>query len=229
PQGFKRGLLVRAHALAQEQGWEVTDDASLVERMGEPVLVVPGEEANVKITTPEDLARLNQARPAAPCVGLGYDAHRYGPGRPLVLGGIPIPNGPRVQAHSDGDVLLHALTDALLGCAGAGDIGLLFPDTDPAFEAMSSSIFVKEALARAQEAGLKIVHADLTVVAQTPKIAPWREQIAENVAGLLGLERGQVNVKATTEEGLGFTGEKKGLKAYALVTAVRERPAGDRA
>jgi 2-C-methyl-D-erythritol 4-phosphate cytidylyltransferase/2-C-methyl-D-erythritol 2,4-cyclodiphosphate synthase len=138
----------------------------------------------------------------------------------MVLGGVPIPGGPQVIAHSDGDVLLHALTDALLGIACAGDIGQLFPDTDAANENMPSAVFVAESLRRVRAAGYRPVHADLTIVAQVPKLAPHKQRIAEQVARLLELPADHVNVKATTEEGLGFTGGKLGLKAVALVTAV---------
>ncbi|HBR06864.1 MAG TPA: 2-C-methyl-D-erythritol 2,4-cyclodiphosphate synthase, partial [Desulfovibrio sp.] len=124
-------------------------------------------------------------------------------------------------AHSDGDVLLHALADAVLGCFGGGDIGLHFPDTDPAWSGVNSAVLLQEVLAKAQAAGVSLVQADLTIVAQVPKISPHREEIAANVAHLLGLERSRVNLKATTEEGLGFTGEKKGIKAVAVVTALR--------
>lgn len=221
PQGFMLSELVRAHDLAEAESWDVTDDASMVERIGE-VATVPGEETNLKITTPEDLGHL-QGRDfdLVPCVGWGYDVHRYGPGRPFVLGGVPIPSAPEVVAHSDGDVLLHALTDALLGCLGKGDIGKHFPDTDEKFDGMSSSIFLKETLELAQQAGLRIVHVDMTAIAQTPKLNPLREQIVKNVAALMELDRDSVNFKATTEEKLGFTGEKKGIKAVATVTALK--------
>ncbi|MBU1042132.1 MAG: 2-C-methyl-D-erythritol 4-phosphate cytidylyltransferase [Proteobacteria bacterium] len=229
PQGFLLAPLLAAHQKAQAEGWEVTDDAALMERAGHPVLVVPGEEQNVKITNPADLALLsapmNEAKP--PRTGWGYDVHRYlGPNdanakaRPMMLGGIAIPGGPQVIAHSDGDVLLHALTDALLGIACAGDIGQLFPDTDAAFENMPSAVFVVEALRRVRALGYRPVHADLTVIAQVPKLGPHKARMAAQVAQLLELPPDAVNVKATTEEGLGFTGEKRGLKAVAVVTAL---------
>ena len=233
PQGFLLAELVAAHQRAQAEGWEVTDDAALMERAGHLVLVVPGEEQNVKITNPADLALLsspmNEAKP--PRTGWGYDVHRYlGPNeadpkvlaqaRPMMLGGIAIPGGPQVLAHSDGDVLLHALTDALLGIACAGDIGQLFPDTDAAFENMPSAVFVAEALRRVRALGYCPVHADLTVIAQIPKLGPHKARMAAQVAQLLELPQHAVNVKATTEEGLGFTGEKRGIKAVAVVTAL---------
>ncbi|MDP3426337.1 MAG: 2-C-methyl-D-erythritol 4-phosphate cytidylyltransferase [Humidesulfovibrio sp.] len=229
PQGFLLAQLLAAHQRAQAEGWEVTDDAALMERAGHLVLVVPGEEQNVKITTPADLALLsspmNGAKP--PRTGWGYDVHRYlGPNdasaqaRPMMLGGIAIPGGPQVLAHSDGDVLLHALTDALLGVACAGDIGQLFPDTDAAFENMPSAVFVAEALRRVRALGYCPVHADLTVIAQIPRLGPHKARMAAQVAQLLELPPSAVNVKATTEEGLGFTGEKRGIKAVAVVTAM---------
>jgi len=223
PQAFETALLREAHDRAEAEGWQVTDDASMVERLAE-VAVVPGEQGNVKITTPEDLERLRQPGVTVPCVGWGYDVHRFGGenDRPMKLGGVPIPNGPSIVAHSDGDVLLHALTDAVLGTFGGRDIGAHFPDSDPKFSGADSGILLKEVLLAAEAAGVRVVHADLTVIAQVPKLAPHAEQIARNVRRLLGLEAHQVNFKATTEEGLGFTGEKLGIKAVAAVTALRE-------
>ncbi len=220
PQAFSLDLLRRAHEAAGAEGWEVTDDASMVERLGRPVTVVPGEPDNVKITTPEDLAMLDATAAPQPRTGWGYDVHRFGPGRPLRLGGVPIPGGPEVVAHSDGDVLLHALTDAVLGCCGGGDIGRLFPDTDPAFDGLESAVFLDTALDLADRAGVRVTHADVTIVAQVPKLAPWMDQIRDNLVRLLALAPEAVNVKATTEEGLGFTGSKQGIKAVACVTAL---------
>lgn len=224
PQGFDLALLRSAHARAAESGWDVTDDAMLVERLGEPVLVIAGEPGNVKITNPEDLRLLAQgAAPMSapvPVTGFGYDVHKYGPGRPFVLGTVPIQGAPEVVAHSDGDVLLHALMDAILGCLCEGDIGRLFPDTDAAFENASSAILLDEVMELARRKGFRLVHADLTVIAQVPKVNPHRERIREAVSRLLDLPPERVNVKATTEEGLGFTGEKKGIKCVAVVTAL---------
>ncbi|WP_022663332.1 2-C-methyl-D-erythritol 4-phosphate cytidylyltransferase [Paucidesulfovibrio longus] len=232
PQGFARALLCLAHERAEAEGWEVTDDASMIERLAaeglaSPVIVVDGEEGNVKITTPGDLERLRPQRTEEPVTGWGYDVHRYrlheneSPARPMVLGGEPIPNAPEVLAHSDGDVLLHALTDAILGCCAGGDIGDHFPDTDAAHEGRSSAIFVKEAQCLARERGVRIVSADLTIIAQVPRLGPHKERIRANIERLLELEPGRVNVKATTEEKLGFTGAKKGIKAVACVSALR--------
>jgi 2-C-methyl-D-erythritol 4-phosphate cytidylyltransferase/2-C-methyl-D-erythritol 2,4-cyclodiphosphate synthase len=221
PQGFDRKILEEAHRRALEEGWEVTDDASMLEQMGVSVRIAPGEEDNVKITTWSDLELLQDAKSAAICIGQGYDVHRYGEGRPMVLGGVPIPNAPQVVAHSDGDVLLHALMDALLGAAGLGDIGQHFPDNDQAYSNASSAVLLQEVLDLIKRHGVYPSHVDMTVIAQTPKIAPWRDKIRANTAAMLGLPEHSVNLKATTEEGLGFTGEKLGVKAMAVALCHR--------
>jgi 2-C-methyl-D-erythritol 4-phosphate cytidylyltransferase / 2-C-methyl-D-erythritol 2,4-cyclodiphosphate synthase len=226
PQGFDKAQLLAAFEHATED-FTVTDDASLVEHCGHPVHTVAGTPDNMKITNPEDLARLAPQTPTAyPVTGYGYDVHRYAnptqpgkqPARPMKLGGFPISGAPDVLAHSDGDVLLHALTDAVLGCIGGGDIGQLFPDSNPEFDNMASGVFLSEALILAKRQGLEITHVDLTIIAQIPRISPHTHAIRLSVAALLGLDKTRVNLKATTEEGLGFTGEKKGIKAVALVT-----------
>ena len=220
PQAFRTAVLCEAHERAAAEGWTVTDDASMVERLGK-VRVIPGEESNVKITTPADLHHIEEHRRVLPVTGWGYDVHRYGGERDFVLGGVPIPGGPGVTAHSDGDVLLHALTDAVLGTFGGGDIGGLFPDTDPAYSGASSAVLLKEVLGMAQRADVEIVNVDLTAICQVPKLAPHRDAVRRNVARLLELDERYVNFKATTEEKLGFTGEKKGIKAVACVSALR--------
>lgn len=226
PQTFRLASLCRAHERAEKEGWDVTDDASLLERCGEQVLVVEGDECNRKITRPEDLTMLNEGADSVPCCGWGYDVHRYGGIRPLRLGGVAIPcpeaSNLGIIAHSDGDVLLHALMDAILGCMGGGDIGRIFPDSDPQWENASSSLMLAQVLDMAAEAGVRPTHVDLTLIAQKPKLAPHAGEIARNVARLLHLSPAQVNFKATTEEGLGFTGEVRGLKAVAMVMALRE-------
>ena len=221
PQAFPAEALRKAHARAQLEGWDVTDDASIMEQSGLPVLVIEGNPANIKITNPQDLAMLNESKPLLPCCGYGYDVHAYGGDRPLMLGGVHIGGEFLVRAHSDGDVLLHALMDAILGCLAAGDIGHLFPDNDPKFENISSVVLLDHVMGMAAEAGLRLCHVDLTVIAQKPKLAPHADAIRRNVARLLDLPLDRVAFKATTEEKLGFTGELKGLKAVALVSAVR--------
>ena len=221
PQAFPVEELRMAHARAEEEGWDVTDDASLMEYCELPVLVIEGEAGNIKITHPQDLAMLTENKPLLPCCGYGYDVHAYGGNRPLMLGGVEISGDFLVSAHSDGDVLLHALMDAILGCLAAGDIGHLFPDNDPKFEGISSVVLLDHVMHLAAEAGLRLCHVDMTVIAQKPKLAPHAEAIRRNVARLLDLPPEHVAFKATTEEKLGFTGELKGLKAVALVTALR--------
>jgi 2-C-methyl-D-erythritol 4-phosphate cytidylyltransferase/2-C-methyl-D-erythritol 2,4-cyclodiphosphate synthase len=221
PQGFDRKILEEAHRRAQEEDWEVTDDASMLERMGARVRIAPGEEDNVKITTISDLELLQESKNPMFCIGQGYDVHRYGQGRPMVLGGVPIPNAPQVVAHSDGDVLLHALMDALLGAAALGDIGQHFPDADQAYANASSAALLQEVLDLIKRHGVYPSHVDMTVIAQTPKIAPWRDKIRANTAAMLDLPEHSVNLKATTEEGLGFTGEKLGVKAMAVALCHR--------
>lgn len=218
PQGFWKPLLEKAIRQVQD----VTDDAMLLEQFGYPTLIVDGDPANLKITTAEELYLLKEdCSQLLPCSGLGYDVHRYGTGRPLKLGGVAIPGGCEVIAHSDGDLLLHALMDSLLGMASLGDIGRHFPDSDAKYEGISSAILLDEVLGLLSRAQVKICHVDLTVVAQKPKLAPYAEEIRANVARLLGLPKISVNFKATTEEKLGFTGTCEGIKAYALASGLK--------
>jgi 2-C-methyl-D-erythritol 4-phosphate cytidylyltransferase/2-C-methyl-D-erythritol 2,4-cyclodiphosphate synthase len=226
PQGFDAALLAAAHETALAQGWEVTDDAMLMEQSGHEVVVTQGEPGNVKITNAADLNLLeSRAMMRINVTGLGYDVHAFHtpghsqPARPMILGGVPVPGAPEVAAHSDGDVLLHAVIDALLGCACGGDIGALFPDSDPDLDNASSGAMLARVMDACRRRGVTPLHADLTLVAQVPRLAPHVARIKKNVAGLLALPEAMVNVKATTEEGLGFTGEKLGLKAMAAVTA----------
>lgn len=226
PQGFQLDSLLKAHEQCRLNNWDVTDDASLLERCeGMSVQIVAGQPDNVKITNTEDLDLLKQRSDAPtmlPCFGWGYDVHRFGQdGRPMKLGGVPIAGGPAIMAHSDGDVLLHALMDAILGCMSMGDIGMLFPDTDASYDNADSAILLNEVLEKVRNDGLIITHVDLTIITQIPRIGPWRDQIHKNICRLTRLQSSQVNVKATTEEKLGFTGEKKGIKAVAAVTALR--------
>lgn len=150
-------------------------------------------------------------------IGQGYDAHRFAPRRPLVLGGVTIAYDEGLLAHSDGDVLIHALCDALLGAAGLGDIGGHFPDSDTAYAGMDSRIFLRRCVALLAERGLAPHNADITLVAQRPKLAPHREQMRSVLAGDLGIAPERVNVKATTTEGMGFAGRGEGIACYAVV------------
>lgn len=150
-------------------------------------------------------------------IGSGYDVHCFAPDRPLILGGVEIPFDRGLLAHSDGDVLIHALCDALLGAAALGDIGRHFPDRDPAFAGIDSRILLRRVVAMLADRDLSVVNADITVIAERPKLASYVEAMVENLAQDLGIETGQVNIKATTTEGLGFTGRSEGIAAHAVV------------
>ena len=224
PQGFERVILQDAHRQAKLNGWQVTDDAALMELCNIPVKVLAGETTNIKITVEEDLSLLcPEQNQKVTRTGLGYDVHRYGGSRPFILGGVPIATDLTIEAHSDGDVVLHALIDALLGCICQGDIGTLFPDSDPKFAGISSGILLAEVLHKMEKAEFSLNHVDITIIAQVPRIAPHRENIAKNIAKLLSLPADCVNVKSTTEERLGFTGEKKGIKAMAVATGTKPK------
>ncbi len=228
PQGFVRHILEQAHAKAEEEKSSVTDDASVLELLGHTVHTVPGEAENIKITHVDDLMKLQNTPSTRPCVGFGYDVHRFailtkGEGedaknRPLKLGGVFMDGAMHVVAHSDGDVLLHALMDALLGATALGDIGLHFPDSSAVYDNADSAVLLQEVLRLVKQKGLEIHHIDLTIITQKPKISPQRNAIQKNVAHLLGLSQDRVNIKATTEEGLGFTGHGEGIKATAVVS-----------
>ncbi len=220
PQLFSRTALVQAHKKAQQNHWEATDDASLLERCEYTVHIIDGEPNNTKITTAKDLTLLQEHTIPIPRTGFGYDVHRFGVGRPLKLGSVLMDGAMEVIAHSDGDVLLHALMDALLGCAGEGDIGLHFPDSSPAFDNADSAALLQNVLHIVRQKNLRLVHVDITIITQKPKIHPQRKAIQKNVAHLLGIAMEYVNIKATTEEKLGFTGNLEGIKVVALVTAL---------
>jgi len=218
PQGFAYPLLREAHA----RGHEATDDAGLVERTGVPVHVVEGEMTNLKITEPDDLALAERwlAAPKVPRVGTGFDVHRLTAGDGVVLGGITIPCGLRLVGHSDADVALHALTDALLGTLGIGDIGTLFPPSEERWRGADSALFLVEAGRRVEAAAGAIAHLDLTVLAERPRIGPHREAMRARIAEILELDVERVSVKATTTEKLGFTGRGEGIAAQAAATVL---------
>ncbi|EGO62759.1 2-C-methyl-D-erythritol 4-phosphate cytidylyltransferase [Acetonema longum] len=268
PQAFRANLLLKAYDQAKQDGYLGTDDASLVERMGHPVKLVPSDYQNIKITTPDDLAvaesilsqRVNVVsasdpktvqtgsdarrdedgretvrsggyveRPPAGAtlqmglfeqsplrVGIGYDVHRLVEGRKLILGGVEISHHLGLDGHSDADVLLHVVKDALLGAAGLGDIGRHFPDTDPAYKGVSSLLLLTRVREILAQAGYQVNNIDATVVAQTPKLAGYIQQMNQNIAAALAIPLNRVNVKATTTEGLGFAGRQEGIAAYAV-------------
>lgn len=215
PQVFRYDWLVAAHA--RHQGSTAYDDAALVEMDGHPVKLVSGSTDNIKVTTPEDLlvaGFLLGGRGMR--IGFGYDVHRLEEGLPLVLGGVVIPWERGLRGHSDADVLIHAVMDALLGAMGEGDIGVLFPDTDPEYQGIASTDLLYRVGSLLARKGYKIRNIDATVVAEKPVLAPYIPRMRQGIARVLGIASGQVNVKATTTEGLGAYGREEGMAAYAV-------------
>ena len=231
PQMFRYEKLCAALDAAHAAQRFPTDEAQALEWQGEQPLLIEGAASNLKVTTAEDLVLAaailrsrNQGRGAAMRIGSGFDVHAFGPGDHLMLGGVRIPHSRGVVAHSDGDVVLHALCDALLGAAGLGDIGQHFRDTDPRWRGADSRRFVATVLAMLRERGLEVANADVTVLAQSPKIAPHRDAMRQEIARALGVGEACVNVKATTTEGLGFLGRAEGIAAQAVVLLAESAP-----
>ncbi len=220
PQGFRRELLLRAYAAAGAEASAATDECALVERLGAPVTLVAGEPGNFKITGPEDVARARAAAEAPVALGVGYDTHRFAAGRRLVLGGVEF-EGDGLLGHSDADVCAHAIGDAVLGAAGLGDLGRHFPDTDPRWKGVSSLVLLREIARLAGERGWRVGNCDVTLAARRPKIAPRAEEMRGRLAEALGVSPAQVNVKATTGEGMGFVGREEGIAAHAVALLVR--------
>jgi 2-C-methyl-D-erythritol 4-phosphate cytidylyltransferase/2-C-methyl-D-erythritol 2,4-cyclodiphosphate synthase len=218
PQGFRFAEILAAHR--KFAGQELTDDAAVAERAGLPVALVEGTPENIKVTTQDDLARAESwlAGVTETRVGQGFDVHRFGPGDHVTLCGIAVPHEAGLRGHSDADVGLHALTDAILGALGAGDIGQHFPPTDPRWKDADSGVFLRHAGDLAAQAGGRIRHLDVTLICERPKIGPHRTAMTARIAELLGIEVGRISVKATTTEGLGFTGRGEGIAAQAIAT-----------
>jgi 2-C-methyl-D-erythritol 4-phosphate cytidylyltransferase/2-C-methyl-D-erythritol 2,4-cyclodiphosphate synthase len=219
PQGFDYAAIFAAHRAAQ--GSELSDDAAVAERAGLAVRLVAGSEANFKVTTAEDLEqaeRLLLARHGDVRTGQGFDVHAFGPGDHVWLCGVKVAHEGGLVGHSDADVGLHALTDAILGALGAGDIGQHFPPSDPKWRGAPSHLFLSHAGALVASAGGRIAHLDVTLICERPKIGPHRDAMVARIAEILGLERGRISVKATTTEGLGFTGRGEGIAAQAVAT-----------
>jgi 2-C-methyl-D-erythritol 4-phosphate cytidylyltransferase/2-C-methyl-D-erythritol 2,4-cyclodiphosphate synthase len=231
PQVFRRDLLEAAHRQVPD---EVTDDAAMVERLGQSVAVFAGSRENLKITEPADLALAEAhlqarhgGRPAAMArVGYGYDVHRLAPGRRLVLGGVELahPVSLGLLGHSDADVLTHAIMDALLGAAGLGDIGQHFPPSDPAYRDADSVDLLRRVARLLRKAGWRVVNVDATVVAEAPRLAPHVAAMRERLGAALGIASARVSVKATTAEGLGPIGAGEGIEARAV--ALLDRTGG---
>jgi len=232
PQVFRLGQLQQALSDALRSGVTVTDEAQAMERLGFPARLVRGSAFNIKVTTPKDLglaeailegmgesgaAVEKSSEKGLMRIGQGFDVHAFGDGDHVVMGGVTIPYAKGVVAHSDGDVVIHALCDAVLGALGLGDIGQHFPDTDPRYRGVDSRVFLREVTARMNEAGLELVNADITVLAEAPRIGKYRAAMAENLAADLGVAAQRVNIKATTTEKLGFIGRGEGLAASAAV------------
>ena len=219
PQGFKFGPFLAAHRLHRGEG--LSDDAAVAERAGLTVRLVMGSEDNLKITTEEDLARAERLL-AARCVdirtGFGFDVHRFGPGDHVMLCGVRVPHDHGLVGHSDADVGLHALTDAVLGAIGAGDIGAHFPPSDPRWRGVESGQFLRHAIELVRARGGLLRNLDVTLVCEAPRIGPHRAAMTTRIAALAGLDPGRVSVKATTSEGLGFTGRGEGIAAQAVAT-----------
>ena len=224
PQAFHFQTLFQAHKKLKAENRTFTDDAMLMEEIGELVYLIEGDPYNYKITVKQDLSLIKPMQNTfIPVSGYGYDVHKYQGNRPFILGGIEISTDIKITAHSDGDVLIHALMDALISCMADGDIGHYFPDTDKKYENISSLILLDKVLDKWKNSSLKLCHVDLTIICQKPKIAPYITQIKKNMCRILQLSDTQINVKATTEEGLGFTGQLQGIKAVALVSAIKEQ------
>ncbi len=223
PQGFRRDLLLRAYEAAGTAAAAATDECSLVERLGAPVTLVPGELGNFKITGPADVERARAVLEAPVAMGVGYDTHRFSPGRRLVLGGVEF-EGDGLLGHSDADVCAHAIGDAILGAAGLGDLGRHFPDADPRWKGVSSLLLLRDIARKAAEHGWRVGNCDVTLAARRPKIAPRAEEMRARLAEALGVSPAQVNVKATTGEGMGFVGREEGIAAHAVALLVRGAP-----
>ena len=214
PQGFRKSILIEAYDRAFDDGFEGTDDASIVERVGYDVSIVDGDYGNIKITTKEDLPMENR-------VGTGFDVHQLTEGRKLILGGVDIPYDKGLLGHSDADVLIHAVMDALLGAAALGDIGKHFPDSDDAYKGISSLELLGKVRKMLEENFYNIGNIDVTLIAQRPKISPYVDEMRSNIAGVLELDRSRINIKGTTTEKLGFTGREEGIACEAVCTIYR--------
>jgi 2-C-methyl-D-erythritol 4-phosphate cytidylyltransferase/2-C-methyl-D-erythritol 2,4-cyclodiphosphate synthase len=220
PQAFRLGPLRAAFAAWPEGADAPTDDAMVLERAGGRVALVAGDPLLMKLTYPEDFAMAELIAggltDAVQVVGQGFDAHRFGPGDSVWLCGVRIPHTHGLVGHSDADAGLHALTDALLGAVGAGDIGEHFPPSDPKWKGADSATFLHHALGLARDAGGEVVNVDVTLICERPKLSPHRQAMRERLSALLGLPLARVSVKATTTEGMGFTGRAEGLAAQAI-------------
>lgn len=221
PQGFHFAAILAAHRAAPDT--DATDDVAVARAAGLAVAIVAGEERNLKITTPEDFNRAKQLLESQMDIrtGNGFDVHKFGPGDHVWLCGVKVPHGHSLVGHSDADVGMHAVTDAIYGALGRGDIGQHFPPSDPQWKGAASHIFLEHACALARDLGYRITHTDCTLVCEFPKVGPHAAAMKAEMARIMGLEPDQVSVKATTSEKLGFTGRGEGIAALATATLVR--------
>lgn len=218
PQGFHFTPILGAHRKAAEEGIDTfTDDAAIAEWAGLDVAIVEDSSGNIKITTAEDLDVADRQLTSAlePRIGSGFDVHRFCEGDHVWLGGIKIPHTHKLEGHSDADVVLHALTDALLGAIGDGDIGQHFPPSDPKWKGAASKLFLEDAVRRVRELGGRVGNVDITVLAEAPRVGPHRPAMQELIGSVLGLPAHRVGIKATTTEQMGFTGRREGIAAMA--------------
>ena len=223
PQGFRYRPILAAYRAPG--GGNFTDDAAVAEAAGLEVALVMGHEDNIKITTEQDFARAEQIMRRRTGggggdirVGTGFDVHRFEPGDHVTLCGVRVPHSAKLKGHSDADVGLHALTDAIFGAVGGGDIGDHFPPTDPKWRGADSAIFLAAAAAGIRERGGEICNLDVTLICERPKIGPHRAAMRARIAEICGIDPSRVNVKATTTEELGFTGRREGIAAQAVAT-----------
>jgi len=218
PQAFRLGALRSAYDMWN--GPSPTDETTVLRAAGMKVAAVTGDPALEKITLPSDFDRAEQwlAGRLTPRTGMGFDVHAFSGNGPIMLGGLEVPHDRGLAGHSDADVILHAITDALLGAAGLGDIGEHFPPSDPQWKGADSSLFLAHAAALVRDKGGLIDHIDCTIIAEAPKVGPYRQTMRSRIAEILGLSVDQVSVKATTTEGLGFTGRREGIAAQAIAS-----------
>ena len=228
PQAFRGSALRAALTRAEVDGIEVTDESALIERFGGRVVLVPGDESNLKLTVPGDRVILEalvamQSRPPLTRTGVGYDVHRLVAGRPLVLGGVTIPFDRGLDGHSDADVVLHSICDAILGACAMGDIGTHFPPGDPAFKNISSLVLLTRVIELVSADNFIVEHIDTMLVAEAPRVGPFVDEMRAAIALASGLPFTSVSIKATTNEGLGFAGRKEGIAAMATATVTGPR------
>ena len=221
PQGFQKELFTEAHEKAHDSNYLGTDDVSLVEYLGKPVHIVEGDYCNIKVTTPNDIAvakRYLGIEDKRMRVGFGYDIHQLKAGRPCILGGVRIESELGPDGHSDADVLIHALMDAMLGAAGLRDIGYYFPPEDDQYKGISSMLLLEKVNSLLKERGLQAYNIDIMVISETPKLKPHIDTMKANLQSILEIPLDRISIKATTNEMLGAIGRREGIAAQAVVS-----------